>query len=197
MKISKIREKYKIFETLFDNMNNDHVSEFSAQCSYYTILSFIPFVILLITLIQYTGIEPQTLFDVISKVIPENMNDMIIGVIQEVYSKSIGTISISIIFTIWSAGKGFFALTKGLQSVYNTEKQEFPSYIYLRAKVVLETILFIVLIVIGLVGLVFGHSLRAVIQEKFSGFTNYTLISSIMTKVRFYFSNKCCVFTTI
>lgn len=197
MKISKIWEKYKIFETLFDNMNNDHVSEFSAQCSYYTILSFIPFVILLITLIQYTGIEPQTLFDVISKVIPENMNDMIIGVIQEVYSKSIGTISISIIFTIWSAGKGFFALTKGLQSVYNTEKQEFPSYIYLRAKVVLETILFIVLIVIGLVGLVFGHSLRAVIQEKFSGFTNYTLISSIMTKVRFYFSNKCCVFTTI
>lgn len=197
MKFSKIREKYKIFETLFDNMNNDHVSEFSAQCSYYTILSFIPFVILLITLIQYTGIEPQTLFDVISKVIPENMNDMIIGVIQEVYSKSIGTISISIIFTIWSAGKGFFALTKGLQSVYNTEKQEFPSYIYLRAKVVLETILFIVLIVIGLVGLVFGHSLRAVIQEKFSGFTNYTLISSIMTKVRFYFSNKCCVFTTI
>lgn len=193
MKISKIREKYKIFETLFDNMNNDHVSEFSVQCSYYTILSFIPFVILLITLIQYTGIEPQTLFDVISKVIPENMNDMIIGVIigviQEVYSKSIGTISISIIFTIWSAGKGFFALTKGLQSVYNTEKQEFPSYIYLRAKVVLETILFIVLIVIGLVGLVFGHSLRAVIQEKFSGFTNYTLISSIMTKVRFYFSN--------
>lgn len=189
MKVSKIREKYKIFETLFDNMNNDHVSEFSAQCSYYTILSFIPFVILLITLIQYTGIEPQTLFDVISKVIPENMNDMIIGVIQEVYSKSIGTISISIIFTIWSAGKGFFALTKGLQSVYNTEKQEFPSYIYLRAKVILETILFIVLIVIGLVGLVFGHSLRAVIQEKFSGFTNYTLISSIMTKVRFYFSN--------
>ena len=182
-------KKYNQMQDLSKNMKKDHISESSAQCSYYTILSFIPFIMIVLTLIQYTGVSPQTLFDVISKVIPENMNDMIIGVIQEVYSKSIGTISISIIFTIWSAGKGFFALTKGLQSVYNTEKQEFPSYIYLRAKVVLETILFIVLIVIGLVGLVFGHSLRAVIQEKFSGLTTYTLISSIMTKVRFYFSN--------
>lgn len=185
MEKSKLKQKYKIVETLFDNMGKDHVSEYSAQCAYYTILSFIPFIILLITLIQYTGMEPQTLFDVISKIIPENMNDMIVGVIQEVYSKSIGTISISIIFTIWSAGKGFFALTKGLQSVYNTRSKEITTYIYLRAKVVLETILFIILIVAGLVALVFGHSLRNIIQDKFEGMPNYSLIASIGTKIGF------------
>lgn len=185
MEKSKLKQKYKIVETLFDNMGKDHVSEYSAQCAYYTILSFIPFIILLITLIQYTGMEPQTLFDVISKIIPENMNDMIVGVIQEVYSKSIGTISISIIFTIWSAGKGFFALTKGLQSVYNTRGKEITTYIYLRAKVILETILFIILIVVGLVALVFGHSLRNIIQDKFEGMPNYSLIASIITKISF------------
>ena len=37
--------------TILDNMKKDHVSEFSAQGAYYVILSFIPFVILLITLI--------------------------------------------------------------------------------------------------------------------------------------------------
>ena len=71
MEKSKLKQKYKIVETLFDNMGKDHVSEYSAQCAYYTILSFIPFIILLITLIQYTGMEPKTLFDVISKIIPE------------------------------------------------------------------------------------------------------------------------------
>ena len=113
------------------------------------------------------------------------MNDMIVGVIQEVYSKSIGTISISIIFTIWSAGKGFFALTKGLQSVYNTRGKEITTYIYLRAKVILETVLFIILIVAGLVALVFGHSLRNIIQDKFEGMPNYSLIASIITKIGF------------
>ena len=132
---------------LVDNMNNDHISESSAQCAYYTILSFIPFLILLITLIQYTGIEPKTLFDAISKIIPSSMNEMVLNIVQEVYSKSIGTISISIIFTIWSAGRGLYALTKGLQKVYNTDDKENASYLYLRVKAIIETILFIILII--------------------------------------------------
>ena len=87
-------------------------------------LSFIPFTILLITLIQYTGIEPQTLFNVISKIIPSSMSEMILGIVQEVYSKSLGTVSISIIFTIWAAGKGLYALTAGLQTVYGTKAKK-------------------------------------------------------------------------
>ena len=113
------KEKYKMVQKIFENMREDHVSEFSAQCSYYTILSFIPFVILLITLIQYTNIDQQTLFDVIAKIVPSSMNEFVLGIVREVYSKSIGTISISIIFTLWSAGKGLFSLMKGLHSVYN------------------------------------------------------------------------------
>ena len=76
-----IREK---ISELSKNMKEDHISESSAQCAYYTILSFIPFIMLVITLIQYTGVEPQTLFDVISKIIPSSMSEMILGIVQEV-----------------------------------------------------------------------------------------------------------------
>ena len=110
----------KLIKELSVNMSKDHISESSAQCSYYTILSFIPFIILLITMIQYTGIAPQTLFDAISKIIPSSMSEMVLSIVQEVYSKSIGTISVSIIFTIWAAGKGLYALTSGLHGVYET-----------------------------------------------------------------------------
>ena len=112
----RISKRMKQFNVILKNSGDDHISEYSAQCSYYTILSFIPFVILLITLIQYTNIEQQTLFDVISKIIPSSMNEFIIGIVREVYSKSIGTISISIIFTLWSAGKGLFASLGDLES---------------------------------------------------------------------------------
>ena len=180
-----IKEKYRILEKLFDNMEYDHISEHSAQCSYYTILSFIPFVILVITLIQYTGIEPQTLFDAISRIIPSSMSEMVLSIIQEVYSKSIGTISISIIATIWTAGKGLFALTKGLELVYRTENKREVSYFYLRLKVIIETIIFIILIIDGLIALVFGNRLKNIIQENFGGLENYNILSLILTKLGF------------
>lgn len=187
MKKFDFNKKYKMIQKIFTNMGNDHVSEFSAQCSYYTILSFIPFVILLITLIQYTNIDQQTLFDVISKIIPSSMNEFVLGIVREVYSKSIGTISISIIFTLWSAGKGLFALTKGLHSIYNINGEKEKSMIYLRLMSIIETIIFIVIIMIGLVLLVFGNSLMSIVKEHFGIFENYTLISSIIAEVIFIF----------
>lgn len=183
MKKINFKKIYKIIEKLFKNMGEDLVSEYSAQCSYYTILSFIPFIILVLTMIQYTGVEPQALFNAISKIIPSSMNEIILDIVQEVYSKSIGTISISIIFTIWSAGKGLFALNKGLQSVYNTNNKESASYIYLRVKAIIETIMFIILIVLGLTLLVFGNSLIEIIQKYVGGLENYNTISAIVTQI--------------
>lgn len=179
------KKRYELLQRLATNMKEDHIGECSAQCSYYTILSFIPFIILVITLIQYTGIEPQTLFDVISKVIPSTMSEMIVGIVQEVYSKSIGTISISILFTIWAAGRGLFALTKGFQLIYHTETTKVSSYIYLRLKSILETILFIILIVAGMTILVFGNTLKRMIQEQFGGLKDYTIVTSVLTQVGF------------
>ncbi len=188
MNTKKLIEKYKKIEKLFINMEKDHIGESCAQCAYYTILSFIPFIILLITLIQYTGLEPQTLFDVISKIIPSSMSEMVLNIVQEIYSKSIGTISISIIVTIWSAGKGLFALTKGLQTVYHTSEEKTASYIYLRIKALIETIIFIFLIVFGLTILVFGDSLRNIIHERFGGFENYNTLSVIITNCGIIFA---------
>ena len=183
--MKKIKEKYIIAQRVFKLMEDDHVGAYSAQCAYYTILSFIPFIILVITLIQYTGIQPQTLFEAITKIVPESMNDMVLGVVEEVYSKSIGTISISIIFTIWSAGKGLFALTKGMQNIYKTRGEENASYLYIRIKAILETILFIILIVIGLVMLVFGNNIRSILDSRFQMSERYNILSTISTELAF------------
>ena len=145
-----------MIKTLFENIKKDNISEWSAVCAYYTILSFIPFIMIVITLIQYTGVSPDILFEVISNIVPASMNEMVLDIVYEVYSKSIGTISISLIFTLWSAGRGLFALNKIMNKIYKTEKEEF-SYIYLRLKGILQTILFILIIVIGLIIAVFGR----------------------------------------
>lgn len=188
MEKSKLKEKYEIIQKICTNIKKDNISAYSAQCSYYTILSFIPFIILLITLIQYTNIEQQTLFDLISKIIPANMNEFILGIIKEVYSKSIGTISISIIFTIWSAGKGLYALIKGFNLVYDIKDKKSNSLIYLKITSIIETVIFIVLIVLGLVLLVFGDSLISIIKNHFGRFKNFNILSEILTEFIFVFA---------
>ena len=130
-------------------------------------------------------VEFSELFDIISKVVPSSMSDMVLGIVQEVYSKSLGTISISIIFTIWAAGKGLYALMNGLQTVYSTKSKKVTSYIFLRIKAILETLLFIFLIVIGMTLLVFGNQFVKVVQEHFGGLENYNLISSLITGIAF------------
>lgn len=182
---SKLKEKYVIITKILNSINKSRIGEYAAQCSYYTILSFIPFVILLLTLIQYTGINQDTLFNAISRVIPSNMNEIIIKIIQEVYSKSIGTISISIIFTIWSAGKGLYALSMGFQSIYKTNEDESPNYFLLRIRAVIGTLIFIVLLIIGLIVLVFGSSLLSFLQEKCGFLNEFNIVLEVITKIIF------------
>ena len=179
----EIKSKISSIQKILDNIKEDHISEYSAQCAYYVILSFIPFIILLLTLIQYTNIEQQQLFDIISKTIPSSMSEVVLGVVREVYSKSVGTVSISLIFTLLSADKGLFALVKGLHSVYNYSDNQEKSMIYLKLTSILKTMIFIILIAVGAVILVFGTPIISTIQEQFGLLENYTIISKILTQV--------------
>lgn len=183
-----IKSKLPMVQKIIDNMEKDHISESSAQCSYYVILSFVPFVILLLTLIQYTGVEPQQLFNIISEVMPADMSGAVLSVIMEVYSKSIGTISLSIIFTLFAADKGLFALIKGLHTVYEFNDKQKKSIIYLKLISILKTIAFVVIIAVGLVILVFGSTIISTMQENFGLLKDYTIISAIITHLIYIFA---------
>ena len=149
-KIKILKEKYDYF---IQNVQKHNISEFAAQCAYYIILSFIPFIMLILTLIQYVGIDKENLFIIIKSIIPSTMNETILGIIQEVYSKSIGTISISLVFVVWAAGKGFYSLCKGLRVIYGNKRKQ--NYFSLKIMSIICTITFSLLIVITLVLMVF------------------------------------------
>lgn len=179
----EVKSKIPAVQNVLDSIKKDHVSESAAQCAYYVILSFIPFVILLLTLIQYTSIEPQQLFDILSNIIPANANEMIMGIVREVYSRSIGTISITLIFTIFSADRSLFALTKGLHQIYNFNESKNKSIIYLKLVSLLETIVFILSTTITLIIMVFGKPIISTIKSRFGLLQEYTIFSEIMTLI--------------
>ena len=183
--------KIKIIINIIKNLEFDKIDEYSAECSYYTILSFIPFMILLMSTIKYIGIQPNILIEYISKIIPSSMNNIVIDIIQEVYSKSLGTISISIIFTLLSAGRGIYAFNSKISSIFNEKEMKQESQIYSRLKSIIQTIIFIILIVVGLFLLVFGSTVISLVKSNSRILENFNnekelLIKTGLTFVTFF-----------
>lgn len=158
---------YTKINRFLKRLSKHHVNEYAIQCAYYVILSFIPFLILLFSLIQFTNIGEETIFFWVKNIFPMNISGFVEGIIREASFKSIGTLSISIIFTLWSAGKGFFALCKGLNSVYETPDDY--NYWFLKLKSMICIIIFIIMIVVALLVVTFGGTLAEFIRNKYMG----------------------------
>ncbi len=94
------------------------------------------------------------------------MKDSVADIIQEMYSKSVETISISAIFMLWSVSRSFYALTKGISAIYREEEE---NYIFLRIKGMIGALIAILLVIGILVLLVFGNSIESAIDANFHG----------------------------
>ena len=142
---------------------DDHVGAYAAQSAYFIILSFIPFLLLLLTLVRYLPITEANITEWIVGAVPESFQSLLSGIIQEVYEKSSAIVPITAIFALWSAGKGFQALTNGLNVI--NDAKETRNYFYMRIRSIAYTIIFIVAIVITLILLVFGRSIQRALVE--------------------------------
>ncbi len=149
---------YNLIRGFFRKLSDDHVSAFSAQSSYFLILTIFPFAMLLLTIIQYTPITEAFLVEIVQSFVPQGFNSLAKDVIGELYNRS-GTaiISITAIASIWTSSKGILALIKGLNCIYKVD--QYKNYFILRLKAALYTITFIIGIIISLTILVFGNSL--------------------------------------
>ena len=180
-----IKKCFNKIINIFNDIKEDRIGEYAAQCAYYTILSFIPFIILLITMLQYTNITKQEIINIANTVTPNSMNELLSNVIEEVYSKSLGTISISLLVTLWSAGNGFFALYNGFMSIYKIRDDR--NYIYSRLKASGYTIFFLIALILTLVLLVFGNEINYILKEHFpeiwSIIANILMIRNVVTGV--------------
>lgn len=141
----------------------DHISAYAAQSAFFIILSIIPFLMLLVSLIQYTPVTEGMLMQVVNRMMPDYIAPFLIGMIHEVYSKSIGLISITAISAIWASAKGIQYLSGGLNEVYDI--METRNFVMLRFHAILDTLVFIAVLVLSLVLLVFGNAIQGMLME--------------------------------
>lgn len=145
-------------------MRKKNISSFAASTAFFLFLSLIPMLMLLCALIPYTPLSEAGLMSVVTQIMPDSMDALMIRVISDVYNKSIGVISATAVITLWSAGKGILALMRGLNAVYNVEEER--NYLVLRIIASFYTMLILILMLLSLVFLVFGNFFAGILEHR-------------------------------
>lgn len=150
-------------ERYLSNKENYMLKAYGSQAALYVIISLVPCILLLLTLIQYTPVTKSDLLSVVFEVFPNTINSSIVSIVNEVYSKSTTIIPLTAVITMWSASRGVLAITNGLNHVYGQE--ETRGYIYLRLRSAMYTVVFLAAIVLTLVLLVFGNTISLFVNQ--------------------------------
>lgn len=144
-------------------VSSHHAGAYAAQSAYFFMLSLIPIILLLLTLIQFTPITRETVMTAVVNVFPTTVNGLIVSIVNQVYAQSSTIIPITILVALWSAGKGVLSLTTGLNCVY--ECTETRNYVFLRLRATLYTVLIIVAIIASLILSVFGNTISVFVMK--------------------------------
>lgn len=145
------------------NFSSHHIGAYAAQSAYFFVLSLIPIIILLLTMVQFTPVTEDDVMNAVLQVFPSTVEGLITMLVAQVYNQSGSIIPITVLMALWSAGKGVLSMTSGLNCVY--ESEETRNYIFLRIRASFYTVIFIVAIVLSLLLSVFGNSISLFINE--------------------------------
>lgn len=152
---------------IFDKYSHDEVPVYAAQASFFIVISFFPFIMLLLTLIQFVpNVHKSDLLTIMIGIMPDAFHSLVVGIVDDLYTKSPGTIvSISAIAALWSASRGMLSIERGLNRVYEVTKKR--NYLVRRIICSGYTIIFVVVCVACLLVLVLGNSLEYIIYNHF------------------------------
>lgn len=143
-------------------ITHDHTGAYAAQGAYFLMLSLIPAILFLITLVQFTPVTKADVITAVVQVMPESFQEFMVSIIYQVYNTSQAVLPLTAITALWSAGRGVLSMSTGLNCIY--ESIETRNYLFIRIRATLYTLLFLVSIAISLVLLVFGNSLSNLVN---------------------------------
>ena len=130
----------------------------AANAGFFMILSIFPALVLVLSLLRYTGLQVSSLVELLSSIIPAPLMPTIEDLVLSTYENSSGTlVGVSALTVVWSASKGVHGLMKGLNTVYGVSEDR--GWLYTRFISVLYTFLFFGLLLLTLTLQVFGSSL--------------------------------------
>ena len=155
-------------------VRRDRVDAYAAQSAFFIIMGFIPFLMMLLSMLQYTPLTSPQVMEMIMDFMPESFRDYLQGIVSELFTRSTAILSGTAIAAVWAAGRAVLAMTKGLNSVYHID--ETRNYFYMRLRSAFYIVFFMIALILAMVLLVFGNKIQEALLsnvpflQQFSGF---------------------------
>lgn len=179
-----MEKKWNIFGRItpfIEHLSRQRIGIHAAGAGYFIVLSVFPLLVLILALLRYTGLQVDTLTDLLSGFLPEALMPSARRLILSTYRNTSGAVvSLSALTGLWSASRGIFGLLTGLNAIY--EVQENRGYFYTRAISAFYTFLFLLMLLVTLILNVFGTTLLQKLH-----FENLTLLQFLWDLVDWRF----------
>lgn len=183
-KYSNLVLKYKkIFDEnipFIAKFKADKVNLYATQAAFFLIISAVPFLMFLLSLVMYIlPISDIDFLNMFHDYLPISLKYWGDSILEIIYSEStISVTSIAAITTLWAASKSVYALSQGLQVVY--ESNDKMNSIKSRILSMFYTLGFVVILVISMAIVIFSKPLINLIES----FVPYKLQPGIQWLIR-------------
>ena len=139
-------------------LSRQNIGMHAASAGYFIVLSVFPLLVLVLALLRYTGLQVETLTELVEGFLPDALHAGAKRLIVSTYRNTSGAvISLSAFAGLWSASRGVYGLLTGLNAIYETSENR--GYVYTRGISVFYTFLFLLMLLATLVLNVFGTTL--------------------------------------
>lgn len=154
----------------------------SAQMTYYWILAFFPFLIMIVTILSYTSFGEVDFIKTIDDYIPASIMPFIESTLNQLIQyRSATLLSFGALVSVWSASAAVNAMIKGIHKAYNAIDNR-PFWIR-KLLSMFYTVIFAALIAVMIILLVFGNKIGEHILSLF--ISNHTIYRPIWDFFRY------------
>lgn len=178
----KMWETYNGIKRFFEDMKKENISTYASSAAFFIFLSLVPILIVICTVIPFTPLTRESLLGLILEIFPASVENIMTEILDDVYQRSAGVLSVAALVTLWSAGKGILAVRTGLNAVNDVE--EHRNYFVIRLISSFYTLIFLMMILISMIILVFGNVLVEMILVYFPALS---ALFSMLLHFRFLF----------
>lgn len=158
---------FRSAKAALDRLNEDRITVFAAQSSYFSVISIIPFLMLILSLARILFPEfVDSVFIGIERELPDKFSSLLSTVYAELSERgSVSIVSISAVSMFWLSSRGVAAMTRGVAEVYGTRDR--TTFISETLHSIVYTVIMILVVILSLTVLVFGVFIRDQAVERF------------------------------
>ena len=153
----------------------DSVPAYAAQVAFFVMLSFFPFMMLLVMIASKLSVMNTNVLGYILRVVPSGLESYVAYIVDDVVNANIQSFTLITVFvSLWSAAKGIQALSTGLNKIYGVEQNK--NYFLVRLICALYTLIFMLLCLVVIAIQAFGSQIAHKIIDHYPAFADATLL---------------------